>query len=147
MQDEVCYLNLVLMYVRSSKIHVWNAELHRAKQDHAEPNQGLHHQIIMWVLHSSGILLSIDWWFLIDVSEWPISPIFKSQEIQKREESMTVVNSHSFLFWDTVHHLILYRSMTFQKLAVSFPWQQVFSKGSNRKMAIKKLKINCKTQK
>jgi hypothetical protein len=34
-------------------------------------------------------------------------PIFKVQEIQKPEQSMTEANWHSFLFWDSVHHLII----------------------------------------
>jgi hypothetical protein len=51
----------------------------------------------------------------------PSSRVKKS----KREESMTGVNSQSFLLWDTVHRLILYRSITFQKLAVSFPGKEI----------------------
>jgi len=58
-------LNLALKYVSSSDIHIWSAELDRGKldlsePDHAEPNQGLHHQI-MCDLHSSEIFHGIEW--------------------------------------------------------------------------------------
>ena len=52
-------------------------------------------------------------------------PSSRVKKSKKREESMTGVNSHSFLFWDAVHHLILYRRMMFQRLAVSFPGKEV----------------------
>jgi hypothetical protein len=65
-------------------ICVQSAELECAKPDHseldrAEPNQGLHHQIIIWDLRSSVLLRSVQWSFLADISGQPIGTIFKGQ--------------------------------------------------------------------
>lgn len=59
-------LNLASKYVRSSCICIWCTESDHAKPvhselDHAEPNQGLNRQILMWDTHSSGTLHSIEW--------------------------------------------------------------------------------------
>ena len=43
------------------------------------------------------------------------------QETQKRIQNTRKVNWHSHLFWDFIHHLILFRSTMFWKLAV-FPF-------------------------
>jgi hypothetical protein len=74
----------------------------RAKPDHmeldyAEPNQGLHRQIIIWDLCSSEILRSAEWSFCTDILGQPISPIVKSQEIQKRGHSLTEDNWHNLI--------------------------------------------------
>jgi len=52
---------LAIKYVRSFSFHLQSAEPDRTKLDSAETNQGLHHQIVLWDLHSSGILCSIGW--------------------------------------------------------------------------------------
>jgi len=57
MQDADYPLNLALKYMMLYQIHVWTAELDSTKPDcsegdHAEPNQGLHHQTIAWDLRS-----------------------------------------------------------------------------------------------
>jgi len=61
MQDKISSLNFLLKYVRSTYICIWSTEPDRAKlecsePDHAQPNQGVHNQIIKWDLHSSEIL-------------------------------------------------------------------------------------------
>lgn len=83
--------------MRSSYIHIKSAELDhnkldRSEPDHREPNQDLHRQIIMWDLLSCRTLSSIEWYFITGILEQLISPIFKGQEIQKREQSTTKVN-------------------------------------------------------
>jgi len=88
--------------------------------DLAEQNQGLHRQIIMQDLRSSGILCSIKSSFIINALVQPIGPIYRNPEIQKGEESTTEVNGHSLLFWDFVYCLIFYVSTTFRKLATTF---------------------------
>jgi hypothetical protein len=110
MQDEVFHLNLAFTYMRSSLICIWGTGLNRSKPDHseldhAEPNLGLHCQI-MWHLHFSEILHSIVWYFFTNISGQSVGVSFKGQEMQKREHSMTEINWHNLLFWDFVHHLI-----------------------------------------
>jgi len=61
MQDKVSSLNLLLKYVRSPYICVWNSEADQAKPecselDHAEPNQGLHNTLNKCDLHSTETL-------------------------------------------------------------------------------------------
>ena len=56
-------------------------------------------------LHYSEILHSIEY-SLTDISEQSVSPIFKVQEIQKREQRMLEVNRHTLLVWDFVNCLI-----------------------------------------
>jgi hypothetical protein len=102
MQDKVSSVNLALTYVRSSEIHVWSTKLDHAKPDHSEPdyvepNQGLHCQIIMWDLCSTGILCCIEWQFLSDVLEQPISPSSNIKEIQ-REKTAGLKLTDSLLF-------------------------------------------------
>jgi len=83
-----------------------HAKLDHSELDLAEQNQGLHRQIIMQDMPSSGILHSIESSFVINALVQPIGPIYRNQEIQKGEESTTEVNRHSLLFWDSVHCLI-----------------------------------------
>ena len=80
--------------------------------EHAEPNQGLHHQIIMWDLHSSEIVRSIECQLLTDISGQPISPSFNGQEIQERERE---VNWQNLMFWDFVRRIISSRRTMVQK--------------------------------
>jgi hypothetical protein len=72
MQEQVYSWNMALKYVRSALLRVWSAE-----PDHAEPNQALHRQIFMRDQRSSGMLRSVEWHFLTDVSGQPIDPNFK----------------------------------------------------------------------
>jgi hypothetical protein len=51
----------------------------------------------MWDLYSSAILCSLEWQFLIDVTGQTIAPIFKSQGIQQRKQSMTEVIWHNLI--------------------------------------------------
>jgi len=65
MQDKVSSLNLALDYVRLSLICEWTTELDHiepdcSELDHAEPNHGLHHQIIMLDPCSTEILHSVE---------------------------------------------------------------------------------------
>jgi hypothetical protein len=82
-------------------LHIRSTELERAKPDRLGPdrelpNQGLHSQIVMCDLCCSEILRSVEWYFITDVLDQPISGILKGQEIQKREKSMTELNlTHS----------------------------------------------------
>jgi hypothetical protein len=64
-----------------------------APQPIAEPHQGLHRHIAMWYLRCSEVYTtsSVIW---LDVSGQSIGPIFKGQEIQKREHKTTEVNWH-----------------------------------------------------
>jgi len=57
------------------------------KPRHASPN-----------LRYSELLRSVEWYFLTDISVQRIGPIYKGQEIQKREQRMTDVNWHSLIF-------------------------------------------------
>ena len=59
------------------------------KPNYAEPNQGLHCQIIMLDLCSSEILHNVEWWFLTDILGEPIGSTFKGQEIQKGDQGTT----------------------------------------------------------
>ena len=65
-------------------------------------NQGQHCQIVSGNLQSSEILSRREWELLTDVSDQPINPIFKCQEIQKRELSMTEVNRHNFFLFTSM---------------------------------------------
>jgi len=47
-------LNLGLKYVKLSSFRIWNTKSDHSEPDHVEPNQGLHHHIVMWTLYSSG---------------------------------------------------------------------------------------------
>ena len=54
MQDKIFSSNLVLKYIRSTKIDVWSMESDCIKPDcpepeHVEPNQDLHNSIIMCI--------------------------------------------------------------------------------------------------
>jgi len=44
-------------------------------------------------MRSSGLLRCVEWQFLTDVSEHPVGPIFKSQEIQGRNCHCTLHNN------------------------------------------------------
>jgi hypothetical protein len=112
MQDELYHLNLTFTCMRSYKICIWGTELDSSKpsnseSDHAEPNLGLHCQI-MWNLRSSEILCSAMWYFHTNVLGQPISPRIKGQEIPKRENGTMEINWHNYLLWEFVHHLITY---------------------------------------
>jgi hypothetical protein len=63
-----------------------------SEQDHEEPNHCLHHQIMC----SSGILHGAESKFLTNILGPPIDPIFKHRKIQKREHSMTDVDTIFF---------------------------------------------------
>jgi len=58
------------------------------------------------------ILRSIERLVISSVSGQPISPIFKVQDIEKREQNTTEVNLSLFY---CVHHQILRRRITFRK--------------------------------
>ena len=63
----------------------------QTKLDHLEPdlaeqNQGLHHQIIMQDMHSSGILRSVESSFIINAFVQPISFIYTGIQKSKREK-------------------------------------------------------------
>jgi hypothetical protein len=96
MQDEVFLLNLglnmcVLILVRS------------VKPDCSEPNQGLQCQIIMWDLHSSEILHSLEWYLLSGVSAWPISPVPSLMvKKSKRENIAWLKLPDTFIFYGTL---------------------------------------------
>ena len=98
MQDEVFSVNLAPTYARSSEIRVWSTKPDNSEPDYVEPNQGMHCQIIMWDLCSAGILCSVEWQFLFNVSGQPIGPIFKHQEIQK-ENTARLKLTDSLLFF------------------------------------------------
>jgi len=95
MQGEVFSLNLLLKYVRSSEIHIWSAEL-----DH--PHQ-IARNWTSWSQNKACIAkLSCETCALLKYytvlngnfmkSGHPISPIFKGQEIQKRQHWTTEDN-------------------------------------------------------
>jgi hypothetical protein len=99
-------------------------------------NQGLHCQIVPGDLQSSEILCSREWELLTDVSEQPIGPIFKCQEIQKRELSMTEVKRHNFFLFTSMsdylkkHGVFKDRCFHFQAkkpLTWKDPWIELFS--------------------
>jgi hypothetical protein len=74
----------------------------------AEPNHGLHHQI-MWHLQSSEILHSVTWYSMVIRYQrfgTTYGSRVKGQEIQMTEHSTAEVSWHSLLFWDCVHCLI-----------------------------------------
>jgi hypothetical protein len=84
-------LNLVLKYAKSSQICVRSAELDhgkldRSQLDHAEPNQGLHHQIIMWIpqMFQNNLLA-------------PPSKVNKS----KRENRVQLMSTDTIFVWGT----------------------------------------------
>jgi hypothetical protein len=68
-------------------------EMHYTKQEleHEEPNHSLNCLIVNGDLHSSEILHSVEWQFLVDVSGQPIVPIFKGQEIQKNRARLKLI--------------------------------------------------------
>jgi hypothetical protein len=73
--------------------------------DHAEPNHGLHHQIIQLNLLSSGVLHGAESKFLTDVLGQLLGLIFKHQKIKKREHSTTDANCLN-LFWGGTYYIV-----------------------------------------
>ena len=71
---------------------MWSAKPDRSEPDHAETNQGLLQQTVLWGLCSSEILCSLEWKLLTNV-------LGQGSKNQKREHSMSEINWHSLLFW------------------------------------------------
>jgi hypothetical protein len=76
------------------------AKLDRSEMDHVEPNYGLHHQIIMWDLHSSELLHSVQCNPYRHF--WTTDRYHLQGSRNPKEQSMNEVNWHNLLFWDFV---------------------------------------------
>ena len=110
-QNKFFSLNLALQYAGSSWICVWNVKVGYSELDHAEPNQGLHCQIIMCDLHSCPILCNY-----ASYSDYTDSKSVSTTMVKKSkkgEHCIIEVSWHILLYWVHVHHQIFSTNMMF----------------------------------